>query len=114
MVTNNLVKELTTGETIDKVFEANKAVIALAYSEATYTNPPPTDVQATVAALLAPLMASLIMKGNNFVISSVLSTKQSISITDFKEDVADIISKWEQAIRTGEEFAGISITTRVQ
>ena len=114
METNSFKEELTTGDTINKVFEANKAVIALAYGEGTYTNPPPTDVQATVAALLAPLMASLIMKGNNFVISSVLSTKQSISIIDFKEDVADIISKWEEAIRIGEEFAGMSITTRVQ
>ena len=109
METNSFKEELTTGDTINKVFEANKAVIALAYGEGTYTNPPPTDVQATVAALLAPLMASLIMKGNNFVISSVLSTKQSISIADFKEDVADIISKWEEAIRTGEEFAATSI-----
>ena len=114
METNNLVKELTTGDTVNKVFEANKAVIALAYSEATYTNLPPADVQSAVASLLVPLMASLIMRGNNFVLSSVLSTKQSISITDFKEDVVDIISKWEQAIRTGEEFAGMSITPRVQ
>ena len=114
METNSFKEELTTGDTVNKVFEANKAVIALAYSEATYTNPPPTDVQATVAALLAPLMASLIMRGNNFVISSVLSTKQSISITDFKEAVVYAISSWEETIRTGEEFAGMSITTCVQ
>lgn len=112
METNSFKEELTTGDTMDKVFEANKAVIALAYSEDTYTNPPPTDVQATVAALLAPLMASLIMKGNNFVISSVISTRQLISIADFKEDVADIISSWEETIRTGKEFSATS--TRVQ
>ena len=112
METNSFKEELTTGDTMDKVFEANKAVIALAYSEDTYTNPPPTDVQATVAALLAPLMASLIMKGNNFVIRSVLTTNQLISIADFKEEVADIISSWEETIRTGKEFAATS--TRVQ
>lgn len=105
METNSFKEELTTGDTVNKVFEANKAVIALAYSEDTYTNPPPTDVQATVAALLAPLMAAIIMEGNNFVLSSLRSSKQSISIADFKEDVADIISSWEETIRTGEEFA---------
>lgn len=112
METNSFKEELTTGDTINKVFEANKAVIALAYGEDTYTNPPPTDVQATVAALLAPLMTSLIMKGNNFVLRSVLSTKQPISIADFKEEVADAISSWEEAIRIGEEFAATS--TRMQ
>ena len=105
METNNLVKKR---ETIDKVFEANKAVIALAYSEDTYTNPPPPDVQASVASLLAPLMTSLIMKGNNFVLRSVLSTNQPISIADFKEEVADAISSWEEAIRAGKEFAATS------
>ena len=114
METNSFKEELTAGDTINKVFEANRAVIALAYSECTYTNPPPTDVQSAVASLLAPLMASLIMRGNNFVLSSLLSSKQSISIADFKEEVADAISKWEEAIRAGEEFAGMSITTRVQ
>ena len=109
METNNLVKELTTGDTVNKVFEANKAVIALAYSEDTYTNPPPPDVQTTVAALLTPLMAAIIMEGNNFVLSSLHSSKQSISIADFKEAVVYAISSWEETIRIGKEF-----TARVQ
>lgn len=112
METNNSMKEFITGYTVNKVFQAAKAVIALAYSEDTYTNPPPDDVQTAVASLLAPLMAEIIMRGNNFVLSSVLSTKQSISIAEFKEDVIDAISSWEEAIRTGEEFAGTS--NRVQ
>ena len=112
METNNLTKELTIGDTIDKVFEANRAVIVLAYSEDAYTNPPPTDVQNAVASLLAPLMAALIMRGNNFVLRSVLSTNQPISIEVFKEEVADAISSWEETIRAGKEFAATS--TRAQ
>ena len=112
METNNSMKEFNTGDTIDKVFLANKAVIALAYSEDTYTNPPPADVQNAVASLLAPLMAEIIMRGNNFVLSSVRSANQPISIEVFKEEVADAISSWEEAIRAGKEFAGTS--TRVQ
>ena len=112
METNNSMREVNTGDTIDKVFQANRAVIALAYSEDTYTNPPPADVQNAVASLLAPLMASIIMKGNNFVLRSVLSTNQPISIEVFKEEVADAISSWEEAIRAGKEFAGTP--TRVQ
>ena len=112
METNNSMKDFNLVDTIDKVFQANKAVIALAYSEDTHTNPPPADVQTTVALILAPLMAEIIMRGNNFVLSSVLSTTQSMSIAEFKEDVADSISSWEEAIRTGKEFAGTS--TRVQ
>lgn len=112
METNNLTKEFAIGDTINKVFEANRAVIALAYSEGTYTNLPPTDVQSAVASLLAPLMAAIIMKGNNFVLRSVLSTNQPISIADFKEEVAEAISSWEETIRAGKEFAATS--TRVQ
>ena len=116
METNNLTKEFTedsaTSDAINKVFEANRAVIALAYSEGTYTNLPPTDVQSAVASLLAPLMAAIIMKGNNFVLRSVLSTNQPISIADFKEEVADAISSWEETIRAGKEFAATA--TRVQ
>ena len=112
METNNLTNEFTVGDTINKVFEANRAVIALAYSEGTYTNLPPTDVQSAVASLLAPLMAAIIMKGNNFVLRSVLSTNQPISLADFKEEVADAISSWEETIRAGKEFAATS--TRVQ
>ena len=112
METNNLTKEFTIVDTINKVFEANRAVIVLAYSEDDYTNPPPTDVQNAVASLLAPLMASIIMKGNNFVLRSVLSTNQPISIEVFKEEVADAISSWEETIRAGKEFAATS--TRVQ
>ena len=112
METNNLTKEFVVGDTINKVFEANRAVIALAYSEGTYSNPPPTDVQSAVASLLAPLMAAIIMKGNNFVLRSVLSTNQPISIADFKEEVAEAISSWEETIRAGKEFAATS--TRVQ
>ena len=112
METNNLTKDFTIEDTINKVFEANRAVIALAYSEDTYTNLPPADVQSAVASLLAPLMAAIIMKGNNFVLRSVLSTNQPISIADFKEEVADAISSWEETIRAGKEFAATS--TRVQ
>lgn len=112
METNNLTKEFTIEDTINKVFEANIAVIALAYSDGTYTNLPPTDVQNGVASLLAPLMAAIIMKGNNFVLRSVLSTNQPISVADFKEEVADAISSWEETIRAGKEFAATS--TRVQ
>lgn len=112
METNNLTKEFTVGDTINKVFEANRAVIALAYSEDTYTNLPPADVQNAVASLLAPLMTAIIMKGNNFVLRSVLSTNQPISVADFKEEVADTISSWEETIRAGKEFAATS--TRVQ
>lgn len=112
METNNLTNEFTIGDTINKVFEANRAVIALAYSDGTYTNLPPTDVQSAVASLLTPLMANIIMKGNNFVLRSVLSTKQPISIADFKEEVAEAISSWEETIRAGKEFAATS--TRVQ
>lgn len=112
METNNLTKEFIVGDTINKVFEANRAVIALAYSDGTYTNLPPTDVQSAVASLLAPLMAAIIMKGNNFVLRSVLSTNQPISVADFKEEVADAISSWEETIRAGKEFAATS--TRVQ
>lgn len=112
MEANNLTKELTIGDTINKVFEANRAVIALAYSEDTYANLPPTDVQNAVASLLAPLMAAIIMKGNNFVLRSVLSTNQPISIEVFKEEVAEAISSWEETIRAGKEFAATS--TRVQ
>ena len=112
METNNLTKEFTIEDTINKVFEANRAVIALAYSEGTGTNPPPTDVQNGVASLLAPLMVAIIMKGNNFVLRSVLSTNQPISVADFKEEVADAISSWEETIRAGKEFAATA--TRVQ
>ena len=112
METNNPTKDFTVEDTINKVFEANRAVIALAYSEGTYGNLPPTDVQSAVASLLAPLMAAIIMKGNNFVLRSVLSTNQPISIADFKEEVADAISSWEETIRAGKEFAATS--TRVQ
>lgn len=112
METNNLTKEFTIGDVIDKVFEANRAVIALAYSEGTDNNLPPTDVQSAVASLLAPLMAAIIMKGNNFVLRSVLSTNKPISVADFKEEVADAISSWEETIRAGKEFAATS--TRVQ
>lgn len=112
METNNLTKDFTIVDTINKVFEANRAVIVLAYSEDTYANPPATDVQNAVASLLAPLMAAIIIKGNNFVLRSVLSTNQPISIADFKEEVADAISSWEETIRAGKEFAATS--TRVQ
>ena len=112
METNNLTEEFAVGDTINKVFEANRAVIALAYRDGTYTNLPPTDVQSAVASLLAPLMAAIIMKGNNFVLRSVLSTNQPISIADFKEEVAEAISSWEETIRAGKEFAATS--TRVQ
>ena len=112
METNNPTKDFTMVDTMNKVFEANRAVIALAYSEGTYTNLPPTDVQSAVASLLAPLMAEIIMRGNNFVLRSVLSTNQPISIADFKEEVADAISSWEETIRAGKEFAATA--TRVQ
>ena len=112
METNNLTKEFTVEDTINKVFEANRAVIALAYSEGAYTNLPPADVQNAVASILAPLMAAIIMKGNNFVLRSFLSTKEPISVADFKEEVADAISSWEETIRAGKEFAATS--TRVQ
>lgn len=112
METNNLTKEFTIEDTINKVFEANRAVIALAYSDGTHTNLPPADVQNAVASLLAPLTAAIIMKGNNFVLRSVLSTNKPISVADFKEEVADTISSWEETIRAGKEFAATS--TRVQ
>ena len=112
METNNLTKETIIGDTVNKVIEANRAVIALAYSEGTYTNKPPTDVQSAVASLLAPLMTEIIMKGNNFVLRSILSTNQPIAIADFKEEVADAISSWEETIRAVKEFAATA--TRVQ
>ena len=112
METNNPTKDFTIEDTVNKVFEANRAVIALAYSEGTYTNLPSTDVQSAVASLLAPLMAAIIVKGNNFMLRSVLSTNQPISIADFKEEVADAISSWEETIRAGKEFAATA--TRVQ
>ena len=112
METNNLTKEFTVEDTINKVFEANRAVIALAYSEYTYTNIPPADVQNAVASLLVPLMTAIIMEGNNFVLRSVLSTNKPISVADFKEEVADTISSWEETMRAGKEFAATS--TRVQ
>ena len=112
METNNLTREFIFGDAVNKVFEANRAVIVLGYSEDTYTNKPPTDVQSAVASLLAPLVTSIIMIGNNFVLGSVLSTNQPTSVADFKEEVADAISSWEETIRAGKEFAATATTVQ--
>ena len=96
------METVTPTQVVESVVEAAKVTIAYGYDDPMCVKSPPVDMQAAIAFLLAPLLAEMIMAGNNFILSKMKSPEAA---TIFKQKVNTSIDEWMNSMETATEFA---------